>query len=356
VPRGNGRIAAVDGLRGVAVGLVIIGHLSVEKFHVSRPVASVLGPLAYPQLGVLIFFVLSGYLITSILVRERMDTGRISVSRFYARRALRIWPAFYAFLLTVGILSALDVIDVSAGELMASAAFLWNYWFGGDNWWLGHTWSLALEEQFYLLWPLVLLKTRPVTAAKVAAIVVLAAPMVRLGTVIFTPGLRSHVNLMLHTRADSLMAGALIALLPVAYPVLWTRVRELATRRYTSPLAIGLILLSAAAHPWGNAWPLLVGFTVETLAVSAVLVAVLDRRGFARSLAWRPLVGLGVISYSAYLWQQLFLGSQTTGLLGLAPIAVLVTLTAAAASRRFVEVPFLRLKRRYEVVDGPATT
>src|ERR1700691_518565 len=116
------------------------------------------------RLGVLVFFVLSGFLITNILLAELQSTGGIRLFPFYVKRALRIWPAFYVYLATIAILSIVGCTDVDQRQLTYAALHLWNYsaflGMSGDDrlhsdgaWYLGHFWTLALEEQFYWIWP-----------------------------------------------------------------------------------------------------------------------------------------------------------------------------------------------------------
>jgi peptidoglycan/LPS O-acetylase OafA/YrhL len=162
------RVQELTGLRAIAVTMVVVGHaqrlLAGGYTGLLRPLRLV----SDGRLGVLVFFVLSGFLITSILQSELKSTGRIRLLPFYVKRALRIWPAFYTYLATIVVLSMLGWTDVDRRQVMVAALHLWNYsGLGGmaaDNalhadgaWYLGHFWTLALEEQFYWLWPPLLL-------------------------------------------------------------------------------------------------------------------------------------------------------------------------------------------------------
>ena len=104
------------------------------------------------RLGVQIFFVISGFLITSLLLREKESTGSISLKLFYARRTLRIFPAFYLFFITIAVLSYLRLIELPRYDLLHAATYTMNY-SGNGTWWMGHLWSLSVEEQFYFVWP-----------------------------------------------------------------------------------------------------------------------------------------------------------------------------------------------------------
>lgn len=150
----HGRIAALDGLRALAVALVLAGH-GVDAYLPQHDASLWLAPLVNASLGVRLFFVLSGFLITSLLLREQQRRGGIDWRAFVLRRSLRIWPALYAYLLVMILLSQLGVLAISTGQFFAAATFSWNYaalWVRDGTsqgaWFLGHLWTLALEQQF----------------------------------------------------------------------------------------------------------------------------------------------------------------------------------------------------------------
>jgi len=158
-PLRGSRLSSLDGLRAVSIAGVLLAHASA-----STDGASETGLLKVAEragsLGVLFFFVISGFLITTLLRREIEKTGRIDLRGFYLRRVLRIFPAFYTYLAVIAGLTASGVLNISAGELTAAGLHVWNYsglWGArtvDGGWFLGHFWTLALEEQFYLVWPL----------------------------------------------------------------------------------------------------------------------------------------------------------------------------------------------------------
>jgi peptidoglycan/LPS O-acetylase OafA/YrhL len=353
---GHSRNAGLDGLRGIAVLLVVLGHAagafrSAEDDGRSKSLAVVFNG----GLGVIIFFVLSGYLITSILMRERARTGRISLPDFYLRRAFRILPAFYVFLAVVSALALTHVVDVGAPELASAGLFLHDYWSAGNSWWLGHTWSLAVEEQFYLLWPLALIWMRPRTASRIALGYLLVAPVLRVASYVLWPASRDHVWEMFHTRADSLLVGCLLALVPVTHPAVYERLRRLAQRPVLPVLAVALLVVSSALDvAFGGRWSFPAGYTLMSVAAGSLVLVVVAREGgsrLQRALAWRPVVTVGLISYSLYLWQQLFLPQvETAGPSKLGEILLRVALALATATISYllVEKPFLRLKDRVQ--------
>ncbi len=149
------RIRSLDGVRGIAIVLVLAGHV-VANFQPLHPDHRYwLGAFANSSAGVRLFFVLSGYLITWLLLREWTATGRISIGQFYRRRALRIFPAFYAYLFVITGLTFFRPTGVNGETFLAAATFTWNYhhlWISippEGAWNLGHLWTLALEQQFY---------------------------------------------------------------------------------------------------------------------------------------------------------------------------------------------------------------
>ncbi len=175
------RIPSLDGLRAVAISLVIVSHLQGTRGfpHFSLPVE--LG-----NLGVRVFFVISGLLITTLMLQEHRKYGSISVARFFIRRTLRIFPAMYFFLLVVAVAAKLGLVFLSPGDMFHAATYTMNYHSGG-SWTLGHLWSLAVEEQFYLLWPLAFALFGLRGAMLGAAGVVLFAPVVRTATLLLSP-------------------------------------------------------------------------------------------------------------------------------------------------------------------------
>lgn len=180
------RIRALDGLRCLAVLLVIAGH-GADAYLPAHANALWLAPLVNASLGVRLFFVLSGFLITSLLLREQQQRGSIDWRAFVLRRSLRIWPALWAYLLVMLLLSRLGVLAISPGQLVAAVTFTWNYaalWVhDGTNqgaWFLGHLWTLALEQQFYLAWPLAIALLGWRRAGRVAVLVPVLLPVLRL--------------------------------------------------------------------------------------------------------------------------------------------------------------------------------
>jgi peptidoglycan/LPS O-acetylase OafA/YrhL len=151
------RVPCLDGLRAISISLVLLDHLpGCSGFPISLEQEHAWKLSGVGTLGVGVFFVISGYLITTLLLRELTNRGGIDLGKFYFRRTLRIFPAYFALVGLVGGLAAAGVIQLLPGDLLHAVTYTMNY-HSPRAWWLGHAWSLAVEEQFYLLWPAVLL-------------------------------------------------------------------------------------------------------------------------------------------------------------------------------------------------------
>ena len=153
-PHQSQRILSLDGLRAIAISLVLIGHLSgTRDFPLPKSVGDF---FSLAEVGVIVFFVISGYLITTLLLQELNATAHVNLLKFYFRRTLRIFPPYYTLIFTLLLLRLLGAITLSNHDLFLTLTYTSNY-FARESWYVGHTWSLAVEEQFYLLWPAALL-------------------------------------------------------------------------------------------------------------------------------------------------------------------------------------------------------
>jgi len=345
------KIKGLDGIRAIAVILVIISHLG---FYPKLTELGLWTPSLLPVFsglaGVHIFFVLSGFLITHLLVTEHANKGRVSLRDFYIRRALRILPLYLLVVTLVGIMEL-------AGEAgTRPVSFLYAYTFTFNmmpkehySAILGHTWSLAVEEHFYLVWPLLFslffLRRKALLFVVCSAVVAVSIWL----QVVIEP-LRTHyfVERWSLPAGSSISIGALAALLLSA-----TRQRGLNGALAGS----GALLLSGVLYfhglligelPWGASGQL------RALGVALLLLWIFANQGsgLVRVLEFRPLAYIGAISYGLYMWQGFFLStgpgrsaSQTwppdsaTGL-------VLLLLVAPLSYHAF-EKPFLRLKGRF---------
>ncbi len=337
-------LPSLDGLRAVAALAVVFYHYGFDW--------------APGGLGVLAFFVLSGFLITWLLLKEEERYGAVSLRLFYTRRALRIFPAFYVYwLLLVGALVVFHKRLVG-GQALASFFYCNNYYQalrGDPNTGLSHTWSLAIEEQFYLLWPLAFLLLRRNGRRMAFLLGGIAAVWVWREALIF--GLQrdqGYIYEAFDARADHLMMGCLlaVALREGAAAGLW---RRLCARSALLWGTLGLLAVSVALNVrFGTGYRDAVGFAIDPILVAALLVQAIGwpRAGFARVLNWGPVRYLGTISYSIYLYQQMLidpakkLAAQWPALS--LPFTMAAVVAAASASYWIVERPFLRWKNAFE--------
>ncbi len=370
-PMRGHRLPALDGLRALAIVLVVGLHAGVPG-------------MAGGSIGVTVFFVLSGYLITSLLMRPRA-LSRGSIGRFYWRRFLRLFPALAAVVavVTVYALVALEGEErrFQLLQSLASITYTNDFFMGrgadtADFGLLGQTWSLAVEEQYYLVWPLLLLATTTVlrgARARVAAVLSLAALVVLWRMHVSSDGLAAHVGMSLDTQTDGLLIGSALALLlPQARDWL---VRHQAIVTLGAIASIGLLLAETAVVSSHHLLPGDSNYTLVSLASAVIITRLVlpadPQRGTGRAHAAlmrlftrRPVVWLGVISYSLYLWHrvvfeilndQLVLDSLQARLL-VAPVALGLAVGVSALSFYAIETPFLRLKDRVPGAAMSTTT
>ncbi|GLY47120.1 acyltransferase [Lentzea sp. NBRC 102530] len=316
------RVAGLDVLRGVAILLVMLRHAFPDVF----PGAGVV--------GVVVFFTLSGYLITGVLQRELQTRGRIDFKRFYARRARRLLPALLAlilvFVLVTLVFDPLGERDKLLRTVLVLVTFTGNLPVSGVSPAAFHGWTLATEEQFYLLWPALLafawVRNRTGAVLVVVALASLAACTATL--------------VWLWPHADNAYA------LPTSWFVCFvigaaTRLKLTSAPRWGVPVALtGLAVLSVV--PLRGHVVTYLGAGPAIAACTAVLLLVWSEWEQVATPV-RPLVALGTLSYGAYLWNYpltLWLRPDLGAAAG--PVAAVLTIVAAALSWRYVEEPVMR--------------
>jgi len=341
------RIPSLDGFRAISILMVLYGHLcGTRNFPISIPeYGRWCGDVAH--LGVLVFFVISGLLITSLLMSEREMTGTISLKRFYLRRVVRIFPAFYAFILVMAIATLLGAVHLTGRDFAYALTYTVNFE-PNRGLAIGHLWSLSVEEQFYLLWPLTLMVLRERRALVVAVAAIFIGPIVRvvIREWIFHIDPHSLVGMSTSFPAmfDYLATGCALALLR---PWLLTRLWYL--RLTASPwLALAVPLVLLINRMGSHTVVILLGSPLMNVCI-ALLIESSTRHASSlagRLLNWKPVVFLGVLSYSLYLWQSPFLNHRSDAWLHAFPQNALFAYLAAAASYFLIERPFLSLRRR----------
>ena len=295
------RIPGLDGIRALAIILVIACHLGQRN---SAPILH----LCDGQDGVGLFFTLSGFLVTTLMLREHAKRGRIDILAFYRRRARRILPPLAAYIgAAAALMYAMGTpmpVASAAGSMLCMYNLMHN-----PTWQLEHTWSLAIEEQFYILWPLLLviaMRWGRKGCAAVCAAGIVTAPALRIGGyALHWHWLHQREPFLLPTRMDALLAGCLVAC------CIGSRRFEAAYDRARRAIWAAPVLLFGFS-PWltnhlGSHYTLSVGYTANALLAAWLIVWVSRQRaGHIHSIAnARPVVMVGTMSFSVYLYQTI---------------------------------------------------
>ena len=337
--------------------MVLVCHGAGAYGHRSNDVLNYFG-----HLGVSIFFVISGTLITWLMIREKEETGSMSLGSFYIRRALRIVPVFWLFTLCVIALKSIHAVSISNLDILRAFTFTHNYPLLGHQeyaWWMNHTWSLSLEEQFYLVWPglFALLATRQ--SRLLAMVMAVSGPLLRTANYYLLPWSRGHEGGMFQTHIDILMMGCLTAFV-LDSPAWRERVRNIPPW----PVLLASSLFLMGIQPYLETHHIASGLaraalsaalpTIEAAAIAAaILVLVAGRPGMAHAWLNQPVVmHIGQLSYGIYLWQQLLLSPGAASNVWSLSWRVAAIYAISLCSFRFVEKPFLKLRKKFRRVPA----
>jgi peptidoglycan/LPS O-acetylase OafA/YrhL len=340
-------IPALDGVRGLAAFIVVFYHLHLRHLR------------WWPDgsFGVLIFFVLSGFLITWLLLREADESGGVSLRAFYMRRSLRIFPAFYGCWTLYVVTCVLMRIAVPRGSTWSAFFYLGDYYFPfhENDTFLGFTWSLAVEEQFYLIWPFIFraFMDRRATLAKWLLAAIACTWIWRAALKFVTHAPEHYLSYALDCHIDHLMIGALAAL---ALRSGWIAPfwKTVCSPRFTAA-TIALLSLSVSAQiRFGHGYDHTLGFIVDPVLIAILLPQLISMESVA-PFSWLnlpPARFFGRISYPLYLYHifaieqvNRFLNHYGLGVTVMASLSGAVLL--AVGSYYLVERPFLKLKARY---------
>jgi peptidoglycan/LPS O-acetylase OafA/YrhL len=340
----------LDGIRALSISLVFVGHLVYSHGSPERPSW---WTDDYAHYGVRIFLAISGFLITTLLVKERDKTGKINLKKFYIRRAYRVLPVAYSYMAVVTILFHRSI----PWQYFLIAYTYFTSYAVHSPWVLIHLWSLSVEEQFYLLWPILML-LGVLTARRFAFSAMVVAPVFRFvlvlpvfvrllhesdtrGTLWFFPSV-----------VDSLAVGCLLALYQKelgehrpffvwhGFPLIWV-----------ATLAIPII---HHYHYLVRYWHLGGVIQVASVVVFNIGIALCIQNAIwtsPRILNTWFIIWIGQLSYSLYLWQMLFANPNVTSWVTTFPQNILLTMLTAAASFYAIEQPVLRLRER--IVGSP---
>lgn len=335
----GGRIPSLDGLRGISILLVTVCHIpamaGAESLSAMRPY------LVHGNLGVDVFFVISGFLITHLLLSEQGKHSSISLRGFYWRRTLRIFPAYYAFLCAAGALWAARLVKMDWLSWAASVTYTVDFMRDPSPYPIGHLWSLGVEEKFYLLWPSAMILAGRRNAVGVLLACLVICPILRfIGWEYWRPYV--DIDLFFPTRMDTLAVGCLLAyFVRTDRAAMWSE----SLGRFATPIVLAsaaVVILSAIVLGQSGKYTLGPKRLIEATAIAMIVFLATTQTDSlaAKVLNWRPLAFIGVLSYSLYLAQAFFFLNWDVS-----PwVKMAVALGYALASYYLIELPFLRLK------------
>ncbi len=351
-PLHDGRISGLDGLRAYSVITVVVLHLHIfiSWYEQSSPLYSLIWH------GVEIFFVISGFLITHLLMREHKKYGEIHLRKFLARRALRIFPLFYLFITAIVVASIPFNTNSTVSQLFFSAIYAFNFIPRKmNNTALSHTWSLAVEEHFYLIWPpiFMLMLKRGITPRRM--LLILAGFFVILECfnhyIIVASGLGSvfFVERWTSSAATYLLAGCMGGILINTDS--WNRIAGSTLTSFFLVLIFGIGFLV-------DFWyigPLIITRDLRIAGILAAILWVVSNQNSAlvKILEFHPIRYVGQVSYGIYIWQGFYLGSGPSRAVSQdwPPsdpwIGVLLLCITVPLSYHFFEMRFLNMKNRF---------
>ena len=341
------RIPSLDGLRAISVSLVVVSHLLWHPDFIAVRAVYAKWFAPFGHLGVRVFFVISGFLITGLLLRELESTKHINLGKFYLRRTLRIFPPYYCFVLIMIIVQVVRWTKLAPHDVLHAFTYTVNY-HAERSWYLGHAWSLSVEEQFYLLWPAVLLFVGRRRGLWIAFSVIALCPLIRLSIWYLFPSLVEYeIGYRFETAVDAIAVGCLLAGTQE-----WLKLQRpyhtiLGSRLF---MLVPVVVLYASRLPNSSRLSILVGITVQNIGIAACIAwSVTNCAGkIGRVLNSKPLVFLGVMSYSIYLWQQPFLNPFSASISSRFPLNLVLLGAASLASYYCIERPSLRIRQRLE--------
>ncbi len=347
-------IKGFDGLRAISIAFVLLTHLGTYDALLLSSFGSKIWHTISGDVGVTLFFVISGFLITTLLLREKEKTGKLSYRNFIIRRFLRLLPPLILFYFIIVILMLYGSLDYKPLALIASIAYLYNFLpakFGLTE--LTHTWSLAVEEQFYLLWPWVIYFFRKQGMVVIATCITVLA----LVAAAILPEIRVFYNNEMHLLSDAIKVQRffLPAVAPIMLGCIFAVLNFYHNANFTTVCCHPITLIAAVCSMAGAfilPTTLYQYLLIFQSAGFAVLLSFLFNRPesiITRILEWQPLAFTGKISYSIYVWQGLFLRTGPGGTLWIQhfPQNILLTLFAALLSYFLIEKKVQKLKQHY---------
>lgn len=345
ITKRSARLPSLDGLRALSIGLVLFAH--------SHPTEE-LQKLAFycGNLGVRIFFVISGFIITWLLLQEEKSTGGVSLKNFYIRRIARIFPAYYTYLAAVLLLDRAGLIDGgNTSQKLLNILFLANY--GPCEGATGVLWSLGVEEQFYLFWPGIFMIFKLFKKKKVALTILL-------GVILFSPALRG-INTLFWKNQETYFWLHRFSFLFQMDIIAWGCLGAIAAFHWSQAvqylakygLIVLLFALSVLTLPYtareydGYGIETVFGPTLEAIGTLLIIIVGVAKSDYSvfRILNLRPVTWLGTISYSLYLWHSIFTGDLLPQCGISQKLWILASIGAAMISYYLIELPFIQYRK-----------
>jgi peptidoglycan/LPS O-acetylase OafA/YrhL len=356
------RIKSLDGIRAISILMLLFAHSlgTVNPKGLSNKEYNLL--YSEGGLSVINFFVISGYLITKMLLIEREKRGNISLKNFYLRRLFRVFPVFYLYIIVMIILKCFFIPTLFENYTVVGFAslYLWNYVhvfnvhaLPSDHvtFIFGHFWSLAVEEQFYLLWPIMLIVLNVKTLKKVVIVMILITPLLRTAAYFLIPGDRGKADAMiLLAGGNSILIGCLGALIENTNFFKEKILKIIYNKSLIFFTAIFLFIISPLLAIYlGGSYVVPVGNSLISVCILILIFwLIYVPSKVADFFNIKAMVHLGLLSYSIYVWQQLFLNGGTHFWFNRFPQNIPIIFAVAYISYYLVEMPVLKLKKRFE--------
>lgn len=342
----KGRVPGLDGMRGISILLVLFCHFVLYGFQSPEnpePVGWLIGASSFSftgDIGVTFFFVISGFIITLLLLREEKVNGKISLSGFYYRRAIRILPAYFVYLLVLGILSLKGTIYLDGKMWLHLLTYTINYTIPGD-WAYSHIWSLSVEEHFYLVWPFLFYFLGAKHSFWIAALFILITPLLRWLSLKYD--LPIAIRNMTPERIDAIFLGCCMAIFRYQN-------RQFQIKLHPDLLAMLAICLLLIDHHFYLQSDPYVPFHLSAMALALSLLLWTGIHATNGLYSWllkqRWLIYIGTLSYSLYLWQQLFLNFTSRQWWNIIPLNIVLAFTCAIISYHCIEQQLLTWRSR----------
>ena len=351
-------IPCLNGLRAFAIILVILCHLAHAP-NVPDFLYKIVSFTDLGSIGVRLFFLLSGFLITFLLIDELEKKGKIMIKHFFIRRSLRIFPCFYAYLIVLFFLKISGIVLISTDAILWSFLYIQNLNIFQNidafpsSWLVKHSWSLSVEEQFYIIYPFVFIKLKQFVSNKLHFLIIGA---ILIGT-FFRPLNYAFPNIsrllggsfLMH--ADYLVWGCCIAFGYKKYKDI--ALIKLEKYKYTLLIVAVIISVLASKYAFISGFYALFCGSIVLISCAYILVFFLlfPNSGIGKILEYKPIIFIGKLSYSLYVWNLLFIGN--TGLwlkyqfLTVFPLNIAIVIGCALVSYYVVEIPFLKLKSKF---------